>query len=92
MALDDEFYEKKGPCLMSQPIEPFTLPITVKLSNKLDLEIDAMGFSALCERRSLLGNDQFLLSHEELEALCRFLGGGNGIALANRLQDIGEGE
>ena len=71
---------------MPQPIESFTLPITVKLSDGLSLEIDAEGRAMFeLERHMAL-----CLRPSELETLCRFLGGGNGITLANRLQEMGK--
>jgi hypothetical protein len=72
---------------MSQSIQPFTLPIEVKLNNGLTtLRIDEQGRATFQDVQP----DGFWcqMSPALFVTLCKFLGGGNGIALANRLEDI----
>jgi hypothetical protein len=72
---------------MPQPIEPFTLPIEVKLNNGLTtLRIDEQGCATFRDMQP----DGFWcqMSPALFVTLCKFLGGGNGIALTNRIEDL----
>lgn len=56
------------------------------LGPTLEFHVDEQGY-AIFHEPGVTGR-HCRLEPSELEALCRFLGGGNGVTLANQIQDM----